>query len=112
VIQLLRALDAPVVDVDAGIEQKLTEAVGEWREVLGRQTPQARQIISKLFVEKVSFAPEGRADGRKGFPFSAIGTVEKLISGAVPRVSQAVESPRGLVDLYQVEIGGEIRKAA
>ena len=32
-------------------------AVGEWREIVGRQVPQARQIVQKLLAEKLAFAP-------------------------------------------------------
>ena len=61
---------------------------------LGRQVPQARQIVSKLLADRLTFTPEDR-DGRRGFRFQAIGTVEKLIAGLVPGVSQAMASPTG-----------------
>jgi hypothetical protein len=75
----LEALENPVVTFDA---KRLRHAVEEWREVLGRQVPQARQIVSKLLASKLTFAPEDR-DGRRGFRFRATGTVEKLVAGTV-----------------------------
>ena len=56
--------------------------------------PSSRQIVSKLLAEKISFAPEDR-NGEKGFRFEATGTVEKLVTGAIPEFSQAMVSPRG-----------------
>jgi hypothetical protein len=90
----LEILDAPAVRFDAKLEQRLRDAVEEWREVLGRQVPQARQIVQKLLAEKLTFAPEDR-HGRRGFRFNATGTVEKLVAGAVPGSLQGVVSPRG-----------------
>ena len=52
------------------------------------------QIVSKLLTEMLSFAPEDQ-DGPMGLRFKAVGTLEKLISGALPKVSHAVVSPTG-----------------
>ena len=90
----LEILNTPTVRFDAELERRLCKAVEEWREVLGRQIPQARQIVGKLLAEKLTFAPEDR-DGQPGFRFRAAGTVEKLISGAVPGCLQEVVSPAG-----------------
>jgi len=65
------------------LERELLDAVGEWREILGRQVPQARQIVQKLLAERITFQPEDR-DGRRGFRFEATGTVEKLLKGSIP----------------------------
>ena len=46
----LEALDTPVVIFDAELEQRLIDAVDQWREVLGRHVPQARQIVNKLLA--------------------------------------------------------------
>ena len=51
--------------------------------MLGRHVAQARQIIVKLLVGRLTFEPETR-DGRRGFRFHAVGTVAKLIAGVVP----------------------------
>jgi hypothetical protein len=90
----LAALDQPAVTLDARLEEKLRKAVEEWRGVLGRQVVQARQIVTKLLAEKITFTPEDR-DGRRGFRFEATGTAEKLLAGVVPGRLQAVVSLSG-----------------
>ena len=52
-----------------------------------------RQIVGKLLAEKISFAPEDR-NGERGFRFEATGTVEKLVTGAISRFSQAMVPQR------------------
>ena len=79
---------------DARMERKLRNAVEEWRAILGRQVPLARQIVNKLLAEKITFTPEDR-DGRRGIRFEATGTVEKLVEGIVPGRLPAVVSPTG-----------------
>jgi len=66
---------------------------------MARRCHTVEQIVSKLLTEMLSFAPEDR-DGRRGLRFKAAGTLEKLISGAVPKVSHAVVSPTGLDALW------------
>ena len=88
----LEDLRRPAVVFDQALEQRLRAAVGEWRDVLGRQIPQARQIVTKLLEGRLTFTPE-LSDGRPGFRFQATGTVEKLISGVVPECLRAVASP-------------------
>ena len=81
----LEALDRPVPEIDENVEEKIAQATEEWREVLGRQVPVARQILGRLLREKITFTPEER-QGRDGFKFSAVGTVRPLLEGAVPSV--------------------------
>ena len=45
-------LDSPTVVFDAQMEQQLRDAIDEWREILGLQVAQARQIVTKLLAEK------------------------------------------------------------
>ena len=54
----------------------------------------ARQILSKLLQEKIVFQPEDR-DGRRGFGFTAVGTIEPLLEGAVPGCLQSVVALTG-----------------
>ena len=100
----LEALLTPAPTFDAALEAKLRGAVHEWREVLGRQATQARQVLSKLLVEQFTIVPEWR-DGIRGFRFRATGSLTKLlefvlgpgefvISGDILRL-QAVASPLG-----------------
>ena len=79
----LDALQAPAVAFDRALEERLAAAVKEWREVLGRQVVQARQILTKLLDGRLTFEPAAR-EGRSGFRFYGTGTVAKLIAGIVP----------------------------
>ena len=93
----LEALRRPAMTFDARLERRLGTAVAEWRGVLGRQVAQARQIVTKLLADRLTFVPE-RQNGRGGFRFQATGTVEKLIAGVVPgelSTLQTVASPTG-----------------
>ena len=85
----LEALDRPAPEIGPDVEEKIAQAAGEWREVLGRQVPVARRILSKLLQEKIVFQPEDR-DGRRGFGFTAVGTIEPLLEGVVPGCLQTV----------------------
>ena len=95
--QRLEELQRAPVTFDHRLERRLREAVAEWRAVLGRQVGQARQIVTKLLVGRLTFVPE-RRKGLCGFRFQATGTVEKLIAGVVPgqlSTLQTVASPTG-----------------
>ena len=98
----LEDLRRPAVVFDQALEQRLRDAVGEWREILGRQIPQARQIVTKLLEGRLTFTPES-SDGRPGFRFQATGTVEKLVSGVVPECLRAVRPQRDLNPCRQLE---------
>ena len=57
----------------------------------------------RLIDDRLTFTPR---DER--FEFQGVGTVEPVLGGLV----QKLASPRGLVDLYHLEIRGETRRAA
>ena len=78
----LETLSRPPIKFDRTLQHRIDETVGRWREVPGSRIPQARQIVSKLLVDRL-IRPEGRA-GQNGFTFEGTGTVEKLISGVLP----------------------------
>ena len=110
----LEALQRPAVTFDHVLERRLRGAVTEWRDVLGRQVAQARQIVTKLLADRLTFVPECR-NGRRGFRFQATGTVDKLIAGVVPgqlSTLQTVMSLTGLGLLWTPEIKGKVRVAA
>ena len=66
----------------------------EWRGLLGRHTPQARQILGKMLRDKLTFRPETR-QGQQGWRFTGEGTVTILLAGMVPELSHVVASPAG-----------------
>ena len=95
----LHAWQRPAVTFDHQLERRLRAAVAEWRDILGRHVGQARQIVTKLLADRLTFVPE-RQNGRQGFRFQATGTVDKLIAGVVPgalSTLQTVASPTGPV---------------
>ena len=49
---------------------KIADRLNDWRELLRRHVPQARQIISKLLNDRLSVTSETR-DGVKGFRLTA-----------------------------------------
>ena len=98
----LEALKRPAVSFDGALERRLRAAVNEWRDVLGRQVAQARQIVTKLLADRFTFTPESQ-DGRRGFRFQATGTLAKLVAGVVPgelSTLQTVASPTGFEPVF------------
>lgn len=66
----------------------------EWRGLLKRHSPQARQIVSKMLRDKLVFRPE-RRKGVQGYRFTGEGTITELLTGLVPDFLRAVASPAG-----------------
>ena len=62
------------------------QRVSDWRGVLRRQTPKARQILAKLLRERLVFVSERRA-GRPGYRFNAQASIVGLLSGTVSELS-------------------------
>ena len=85
------------------LEAAAREKVGEWRALLHRHTPQARQILQKMLREKLVFRQELQ-DGMLGYRFSGDATITHLLEGAVPNSSQAVASPTGHTLMWKPEI--------
>ena len=60
---LERVAHLPTLDLTR-LERDLTTRLTEWRGLLSRHTAQARQLLRKLLVGRLTFVPENRADGR------------------------------------------------
>jgi hypothetical protein len=76
------------------LEALARDKASEWRSLLTRHTPQARQILSKMLRDKLRFLPESR-DGQQGYRFEGEATITTLLTRLVPEFSQAVASPAG-----------------
>jgi hypothetical protein len=77
--------------------------LSDWRGLLRANVAQGQQALRRLINGRLTFTP------RDGFyEFQGVGTVEPVLGGLV----QKLVSPRGFVDLYQLEIRGETRRAA
>ena len=71
------------------ISNELRARLDDWRGLLRRHVPQARQILRKLLVDRVVFTP--RTDH---YEFVGPWTLGKLVSGVVD-LPQGVASPTG-----------------
>jgi hypothetical protein len=72
-------LSTPTVDPDV-LERELLKRLEDWRGLLSRHVPQARQILRKLLPEPLRFTPSGdRVDGY--FSFEGAAALGRLLSG-------------------------------
>jgi site-specific DNA recombinase len=90
-------------------EAQARKLATDWRSLLRRHTPQARQIVSKVCRDKIVFTPEQRR-AQRGYRFRAEASIVPLLTGMVPEFSQAVASPTGTNRRWRVR--GDTRKAA
>jgi hypothetical protein len=88
------------------IERELRVRLDDWRGLLRRHVPQARQILRKLLVDRVVFTPKTDC-----YEFTGSWTLGKLVSGVVD-LPQCMVSPRGHSLLWKPEIKGKARVAA
>ena len=104
---LERVAHLPTLDLTR-LERDLTTRLTEWRGLLSRHTAQARQLLRKLLVGRLTFVPENRADGRY-VQITGTGTLGPL--AAALGCPNTVASPRGLGRLWTVERLGFLRVA-
>jgi hypothetical protein len=75
---------ATTLDPDA-LQRDLRAKIEEWRELLGRHIPQARQVLKKLLVGPLRFTPHRNGEDRH-YEFTAqiaLGRVFNGIAGAI-----------------------------
>ncbi len=71
----------PIVQVDLPqIQGELHKRLDDWRGLLTRHIAQARQILRKLLVGRLTFTPKEDANG-KYYEFSGQGTLGRLLEG-------------------------------
>jgi hypothetical protein len=78
-----------------GIERDLVSRLREWRRLLKRQTPMARQVLSRLLADKIAWTP--RKDERL-YEFAGRAKFDRILAGIVDTVG--CESPYR----YQISI--------
>ncbi|MCZ6856587.1 MAG: hypothetical protein O7F70_01175 [Gemmatimonadetes bacterium] len=106
---LERVAQLPSLDLTR-LERDLTARLTEWRGLLSRHTAQARQLLRKLLVGRLTFVPETRADGRY-VQITGTGTLGPL--AAVLGVPSTVASPTGHSLMYlELPLVGETPRAA
>ena len=94
----------------AALERQLKGKLDEWRELLGRHAPQARQVLKKLLSGPIMFTPH-REPAAKYYSFKATVNIGKLLTGTA--CALMVASPRGIFKMdAQPRVGGALRRAA
>jgi hypothetical protein len=93
----LAAIDGRAVLAGTGrasLEDRARAIAADWRALLARKIPQARQIVSKLLDGRFSVVPE-RREGVKGFRLTGAGSFLKFFA-EIPEISlQPLVSPTG-----------------
>ncbi len=91
----------------ARLDRDLTERLTEWRELLSRHTAQARQLLRKLLVGRLAFAPETRENGRYVRITGTIGPIAAALGHP-----SSVASPTGHALMWKPKIQGKAQIAA
>jgi hypothetical protein len=77
------------------LKQDLKTRVADVKALLGRHTPQARQMLRKLLAGKIEMEPVAE-DGRRGYRFRGQLTFERLLGGEALDVTRlTVVAPTG-----------------
>jgi DNA invertase Pin-like site-specific DNA recombinase len=102
---------AALVRVDVKkIERELTAKLDDWKALLRRQVPQARQVLKKLLCGPIRFSPQ-RDEKQWFYDFSATIAIGPMLAGTV--FAMSVASPAGFPLLWTVEFEGlALRRAA
>jgi site-specific DNA recombinase len=93
---LTRAASSTRVDPGT-IERDLRERLSEWRALLRRHVPQARQIMKRLLVKPLRFTPF-RNDSEKYYEFTAEIALGRVFSGLASAIW--VASPTGFEPVF------------
>ena len=73
---MLTVADMDTEKIKADLHNKLSDVKG----LLGREVPQARQMLRKLLADKIEIEPVG-SGRQRGFKFRGALTVDRLIGG-------------------------------
>ena len=87
------------------IERELRAKLTEWRGLLRKHTPQARQVLKKLLAGPIVFSPV-RNGWQRYYEFRAPVAVGRIIAGLA--FGTTVASPTGTVEDCTVEARGKI----
>jgi hypothetical protein len=93
---------AQVASFDAdSIKADLRARVADVKGLLARRKPQARQMLRKVLSGKIELTPV-EENARRGYRFTAQGTFEKLLSGAVlEALPRTVVAPTGFEPVFE-----------
>jgi hypothetical protein len=104
--RLTRLAQAASINVE-DFTRRLRDKVGDVTAVLGRQTPQARQMLRKVLGgEKIELEPVGSGRDR-GFKFRGALCIDKLIGGDALITHPTVVAPTGF-DAFSCRLSGAL----
>jgi hypothetical protein len=89
------------------LEAELRARLADWRGLLQRHPREARQILRKLLLGRLTFTPEEK-DGERFYRFTGQVTLGRLLAGEIlSTVSKTVVTPGGQTDRWGFELAGE-----
>ena len=85
------------------MERQLRGKLDEWRQLLGRHVPQARQVLKKLLSGHILFTPH-REGAERYYTISARLCLGKMLAGIA--CANMVASPTGTASGWQLPVKG------
>jgi hypothetical protein len=85
------------------VEKQLRGKLEEWRSLLRRHVPQARQVLKKLLSGPIRFTPH-REGGERYYTFIAQLNLGKLLAGTACAIT--VASPTGTAGGWPLRVEG------
>ena len=68
------------------LERELKALLEDWRVLLAKHTPQARQILRKLLDGRLAFTPR-EEEGVRYYEFCGKGVLDPILTGALPAIA-------------------------
>jgi len=90
---------------DESVRATLHAKLEDWRGLLQRHVPQARQVLKKMLKGSLLFHPKDEGSGRY-YEFTGEGALDKILVGVANPFW--VTSPPGLADVCIAEVRGKI----
>jgi hypothetical protein len=104
----LASLDATLKPIDwRRLDREITTKLTDWKALLRRHVPQARQVLKKLIAGPIVFTPH-RENGARYYAFRAEVNLGKVIAGLA--CANMVASPNGMANFYTLS-GSAVRAA-
>ena len=70
----------------ADLERELSLILDDWRALLAKHAPQARQVLRKLLDGRLAFTPQ-EEDGVRYYEFTGKGVLDPILTGALPAIA-------------------------
>lgn len=89
-----QARSAPL-EKPAALRRQLRALLDDWSGLLTENVAEARPLLSRVLVGRISFAPVPADDGRDAYRLTVPIAFDRVISALVPNYQDLVASPRG-----------------